>query len=283
MNTKKISELIALEQVTEQTYLLVEQDGKACRLPISVLSEYLGTTGGNDSPEEDGLITFYLDDKAYKATEGMTFGDWVESEYNTDGYYHIDVCDDQYLTTEELEENSKGYYIFAGEDIIDGRKEGVTTIAWEINFTIFGCSAIAREGMTWEEWVDSPEYSSLGSGSVDILEDGVQWEGVYFYDNEGNRQYGSDIIVNGVDYGDEEQAPMGDFTFTIDNSRYGATDGMTWGDWVESEYNTSEGLIVISNGSPYYEGFYMSNQNGEQQYEADEIVAGGAYKCDIPE
>lgn len=283
MNTKKISELTALEQVTEQTYLLVEKDGKACRLPISVLSEYLGTTGGNDSPEEDGLITFYLDGKAYKATEGMTFGDWVESVYNTDGYYHIEVSEDQYLTTEELEENSKGYYLFPGEDIIDGMKQGLTTIAWEINFTIFGCSAIAREGMTWEEWVDSPEYSSLDSGSVDILEEGVQWEGVYFYDNEGNRQYGSDIIVNGVDYGYEEQAPKGDFTFTIDNSRYGATDGMTWGEWCESEFNTYDPYINADNNGMYCEGFYMSNEDGEQVKPDDEIVAGGVYSLSIPE
>lgn len=36
--------------------------------------------------EEAQLINFYIDSTAYKAEEGMTWTEWVESEYNTDGY-----------------------------------------------------------------------------------------------------------------------------------------------------------------------------------------------------
>lgn len=35
---------------------------------------------------DDGLITFYIDDASYQAEEGMTWGEWVESEYNTEGF-----------------------------------------------------------------------------------------------------------------------------------------------------------------------------------------------------
>jgi hypothetical protein len=36
---------------------------------------------------ESNLITFTIDGSEYQAEEGMTWADWVNSEYNTDGYY----------------------------------------------------------------------------------------------------------------------------------------------------------------------------------------------------
>lgn len=33
------------------------------------------------------LISFTIDGTEYQAEEGMTWGEWVESEYNTDGCY----------------------------------------------------------------------------------------------------------------------------------------------------------------------------------------------------
>lgn len=32
------------------------------------------------------LISFTIDGTTYQAEEGMTWGEWVESDYNTDGY-----------------------------------------------------------------------------------------------------------------------------------------------------------------------------------------------------
>lgn len=84
--TKKISELSVLEQVTEQTYLLVEQDGKACRLPVSVLSEYFG----NPKEFTFTIYEWFTTEKVlgtYTAVEGMTWEQWVESDYNTEGGY----------------------------------------------------------------------------------------------------------------------------------------------------------------------------------------------------
>ena len=89
VETKKISQLSALEQVTEQTCLLVEQEGKAYRLPMGVLSAYLGT------PAEPQEFTFKVYGNAdtdnvlntYKALPGMTWGEWINSAYNTDGWY----------------------------------------------------------------------------------------------------------------------------------------------------------------------------------------------------
>lgn len=278
MNTKKISELIALEQVTEQTYLLVEQDGKACRLPLSVLSEYLGTTG-----DEDGLITFTIDGNEYQAEEGMTWEEWVDSEYNTDGWYYKEYSDG-YLVTSELYQHKYGVGVSL-YDILETGLQYTSGLMWEYSsFTLGGAIYYGRNDYTWDDWVNSEDntdgYYIVGAGAAYYLTNEELEK-----DNNGFDIGSRDTYVQEGDYElvQIEEVPKGDFTFTIDGGGYGATDGMTWGEWCESEFNTSEGLIVISNGSPYYEGFYMSNQNGEQQYEADEIVAGGAYKCDIPE
>ena len=94
VETKKISELSVLEQVTEQTYLLVEQEGKACRLPIGVLSEYLGTTTEPAAKEFTFKILNYDTDatvlREYKALFDMTWAEWVGSEYNTDDLYLVE-------------------------------------------------------------------------------------------------------------------------------------------------------------------------------------------------
>lgn len=37
-------------------------------------------------PPAPTLITFTIDGEEYQAEEGMTWGEWVESEYNTDGF-----------------------------------------------------------------------------------------------------------------------------------------------------------------------------------------------------
>lgn len=39
-------------------------------------------------------ITFTINDTSYQAEEGMTWKDWVNSEYNTDGYFYNGFSDD---------------------------------------------------------------------------------------------------------------------------------------------------------------------------------------------
>lgn len=44
------------------------------------------------------LITFTIEGSQYKAEEGMILADWVNSEYNTDGYY---IGDDDYIYSKD--------------------------------------------------------------------------------------------------------------------------------------------------------------------------------------
>lgn len=51
-----------------------------------------GGTSGGGSESGGGtatptLISFNIDSTSYQAEEGMTWGDWVDSEYNTDGFF----------------------------------------------------------------------------------------------------------------------------------------------------------------------------------------------------
>lgn len=41
-------------------------------------------------------------------------------------------------------------------------------------------------------------------------------------------------------------------TFTVDGVEYQAEEGMTWGEWCNSEYNTSSDIRVVDTGIGYY-------------------------------
>ena len=129
VETKKISQLSALEQITEQTCLLVEQEGKAYRLPVDVLREYLGTTTEPTGGEFTFTVYKFADPNdvhgTYTAVEGMTWAQFIESEYNTDGAFrvtsmqgmpdYVQIGDGRYnydlLRTEDLISVSPDYVI----------------------------------------------------------------------------------------------------------------------------------------------------------------------------
>ena len=37
--------------------------------------------------DKESLITFYIDGSKYEAVEGMTWGDWINSDYNSIGLF----------------------------------------------------------------------------------------------------------------------------------------------------------------------------------------------------
>ena len=100
--------------------------------------EYNGEAGGSGTvtptpdpeqptaPDENGVIrTFVMGvDYQYDAENYQTWGQWVESEYNTDGFY-IDTNDYQALKTAE------GYYVYVGESAIVKASSGGTISSTE--------------------------------------------------------------------------------------------------------------------------------------------------------
>lgn len=63
------------------------------------------------------LISFTIDVFQYQAQEGMTWGEWVSSQYNTNGYY---VDTDGSIAHQNGWVGTSGYYVFSSKVIQEG-------------------------------------------------------------------------------------------------------------------------------------------------------------------
>lgn len=88
--------------------------------------KYVGTTGTYENGayyvlEEDvTLITFVIGNVTYQAEEGMTWAEWVASEYNTGGY--VNNADDSYIYSADGRQkvSYSGSSILESNVIVDG-------------------------------------------------------------------------------------------------------------------------------------------------------------------
>lgn len=65
-------------------------------------------------------------------------------------------------------------------------------------------------------------------------------------------------------------------TFTIDGTEYQAEDGMTWGEWVASEYNTASAYLS-SDGYIILNSKYIATSSYDRILSTANIVSGYAY------
>ena len=65
------------------------------------------------------------------------------------------------------------------------------------------------------------------------------------------------------------------FAFTIDGTTYYAKSGMTWGEWIESEYNT--GGFVVSGTRIWDAVGYIETQGGMEVKPIDTVIADVTY------
>lgn len=69
---------------------------------VEVTEEYDGTVTITEA-EPENLMSFTIDGTEYRAKDGATWLEWVNSEYNTAGYYcssaydHVGCTDDEIL------------------------------------------------------------------------------------------------------------------------------------------------------------------------------------------
>jgi hypothetical protein len=87
------------------------------------------------------------------------------------------------------------------------------------------------------------------------------------------------IFVDGVEMAtvanEEEPIIPQIITFTIDGTPYQAVDGMTWGEWVGSEYNTG-GFYVYLTGNQIWDAFgYVGTKDGVSVLPSDIIIGNG--------
>ena len=112
--------------------------------------------------------------------------------------------------------------------------EGEEIVEPPISFTIDGIAYEATIDSTWSDWVIS-DYNTADfkiNGAAIVSADGsVQIAGVI----------ASDLIEENYNYVTSAIGAFGDpITFSVIVDTYTALDGMTWADWVSSEYNSSD-------------------------------------------
>ena len=90
------------------------------------------------------------------------------------------------------------------------------------------------------------------------------WSGTFYYDVE---------MVDNVQL----------ITFTIDDTEYQAAAGMTWGEWIGSEYhyNKDELVITIDNGIPKNLGERIYDETKSWVSADDEIIDGKNYQIGL--
>lgn len=115
-----------------------------------------------------------------------------------------------------------------------------------------------------------PTTVSTEAEMTALLESG-EVGGVYMYVGETTETY-----ENGALYVLEEEA-VATITFTIDGTSYQAEDGMTWGEWVDSSYNTVDGSVNSYNQQINIYGNCTVYDSSSYVYSYDVIVAGRSY------
>ena len=121
-------------------------------------------------------ITFSIQGKTYEAIPGMTWGVWLMSSFNTDGFY----ADNEIY-------NDLGYpvkNIGCGDKIIAGSTYNID--APEFEFTINGVTFYAMNGMTWGEWVQSSYNNNTLGQKLLIVNNGYVYHAFYGYPLEMN-------------------------------------------------------------------------------------------------
>ena len=115
----------------------------------------------NDVSVDFGTIGVLIDGGNYSAYEGMTWAQWIASEYNTLGLvnytYYIGNAE-----MKNLRAAGTGNIVLPTDTVvIGGAYYMAATAEPTTSFTIDGVRFSFDEGMTWEEWISS-DYNTLG-------------------------------------------------------------------------------------------------------------------------
>ena len=190
----------------------------------------------NEAYTAPKLVFFYVDGQALQMESGMTWSIWIDSQYNKDGYYRKEnVIGETGVRIGSYEiYNPDGTRVRAVSPILEGTR--YTSKAAETYFTINGTIFYMLEPMTWDSFIMS-DYNPQSKFTY-ISDVGVHYE---------NRL----VMLNGVPVGalDMGIVPEGEYTlgaeyvpittinFSIDGVQYQADGGMTWAEWLNSDYN----------------------------------------------
>ena len=214
------------------------------------------------------VVHFTLENTFYNAVKGMTWREWIASEYNTP---ELKLIDDTYVAdSQDCKLRMDNVDIQASNSIVNF---GYYNFIME--FSIDSVNYIADKGSTWSVWLTS-DYNTAGltSDGINVVDSNS-----CLIKHNGISAVPSAEIVAKSNY-------VTVIYFTIGITRYYSEKGMTWREWVLSEYNTS-GYIIQENDTRIYTSRSLSSclQYGEIDVNSDSpIISNGNYfDCFITE
>lgn len=155
----------------------------------------------------------------------------------------------------------------------DGLWYDIYTGVAPITFTIDGIPYSAESGMKWLDLITDTRYPTdnlymdADNGNCVC----VRNVGPIYHNDD--KVLASDVIVHGAAYTTDNKV-----TFTIDDIPYTSEKGMTWAQWLESDYNTGSRFIQMeSNVWDTQAQTYVCLPNGNPVATAAVITNGAAY------
>ena len=173
---------------------------------VTFYGKYSGALGSTDNPH----IAYYEGSWVSYDSRIITFGEYpnVEEQQVSKEFY------EWFIANATEYEAPSVFYI-----------EGT-----EYTFTL---------GDTWANWRETNDSYDGCLDMTPVYDGPVYWGGgTQLYDTKGNVVSYYDMIIAGEHY---SHNPIGYYTFTfkIDGEQYTAEDGMTWEEWLVSDYNTT--------------------------------------------
>lgn len=160
------------------------------------------------------VINFYLNDIEYSAESGMTVAEWIDSSYNTDGYYFHKICTEATATEkfsnckklfnneDVIIEESTKYVIYIGQGYGGGLEPVVGTLILNKEQFYLNDSLLSPDS----EPINSLEFTALTPNSTQIPNDAFDtmysfYKGdtdafAYIGLNEGYKSYIPFVISN---------------------------------------------------------------------------------------
>ena len=230
---------------------------------------------------------FYGNKKTYYGEEGMTVKEWVDSKYNIDNYNIVEEIEDNNnnnsCVVEDYLYGSSSNGSMKMDDLMeDGKIYTLYREECPFSFGLYDPDSRittyyhARTGMTWGEWIES-NYNHRRIKIVEKKENTCQ-DGYIVYDDETPIKT-SDIIEQ-KDYSYYEDCKI-HFYLSYNHvfEEYDAKFGMTWSEWLESEYNTKNISFTDRYVGECVPGKYMRIW-GESTYllTSDIIIEGKYYE-----
>lgn len=202
----------------EEKYIV---DSDYCKIQLNG-AEVLANSTIKSGENYISVVHFALENRSYNAVKGMTWREWIASEYNTP---ELKLIDDTYVAdSQDCKLRMDNVDIQASNSIVN-----FGYYNFIIEFSIDSVNYIADKGSTWSAWLTS-DYNT----------DGLTSDGINVVDSNSCliKYNGTNVVPSAEIVAKSNYVTI--IHFTIGITRYYSEKGMTWREWIASEYNTPE-------------------------------------------